>query len=692
MKIVDLGDFTVDTQARRLYRQSEELAAEPKVIEVLCYFIQHADRFVSLQELHQQVWQGRVVTDTAVRRTISKLRTLLGDNDTEQPKYIRSQMKRGYQLVCPALPGEESAVQSHAAVETNAAKKNKLIQSHWLKQLVAGSVVSALVLVVAFVLLASPVHLHTDYLQVELDIPGQKASLALSPDGHYQAFVGRVNSGDKWQLYLHNRQKGQLAKVSTPVPHVRFVDFVANGAAMAYVGFRQNVAELYIQPVADLAAKPQQYVLPGLSILAGPLALPNNQMLIAGGESYNGNIHYYQLDISTGQYSQFSFSSAASVQDAYARLSPDKRQIALIRANIAEQKLYLQIYRLADRELLVEQQLSDKLIDMRLAWLANNALLIRQKNQFVWFDIDKGQLNALDIPAENIREFIPDQNGRLVAIYRKPTEQHLFRTSWPYNDGFSEHLQLNTQVQSVQFSHDSSYYWLTEQVGSYYQLSRYFKDTAKKQLVMQSEAPFTLLDQSAPSLLLIKRLNRLELMDTSNGDIVHLSLSTQLVDQGVFSPDGQSVLFAAASGGQWQILQYNLRQATQQVVLNEYRYLQPYNNGYVAASVDGSLWLLDNNMQPLTSLYQGIHFDLDYHIALRGDDLNVLHRNLMSDWELVSINLKTNDKWQRKLTYSEFSAQYSLDPTGKELLFFKPKVDNNHVVSFGYNFGYNSLL
>ncbi|MDP5190528.1 winged helix-turn-helix domain-containing protein, partial [Rheinheimera baltica] len=307
MKIVDLGDFTVDTQARRLYRQSEELAAEPKVIEVLCYFIQHADRFVSLQELHQQVWQGRVVTDTAVRRTISKLRTLLGDNDTEQPKYIRSQMKRGYQLVCPALPGEEPAVQSHAAVETNAAKKNKLIQSHWLKQLVAGSVVSALVLVVAFVLLASPVHLHTDYLQVELDIPGQKASLALSPDGHYQAFVGRVNSGDKWQLYLHNRQKGQLAKVSTPVPHVRFVDFVANGAAMAYVGFRQNVAELYIQPVADLAAKPQQYVLPGLSILAGPLALPNNQMLIAGGESYNGNIHYYQLDISTGQYSQFSF-------------------------------------------------------------------------------------------------------------------------------------------------------------------------------------------------------------------------------------------------------------------------------------------------------------------------------------------------------------------------------------------------
>lgn len=692
MKIVDFGEFTVDTQARRLYRQSEELAAEPKVIEVLCYFIQHADRFVSLQELHQQVWQGRVVTDTAVRRTISKLRILLGDNDTEQPKYIRSQMKRGYQLVCPALPGKEDGILPHIRVEPNTEQKNKLIQMNWLRNLVVGSALSALVLIVAFLLLASPVHLHTDYLQLELDIPGQKASLALSPDGQFQAFVGRVSSGDNWQLYLHNRQKGQLSKVSTPVPHVRFVDFVANGKSMAYVGFRQNVAELYIQSLEDLTAQARQIVLPELSILAGPLALPDNQMLIAGGDSYNGNIHYYQLDITTGQHTQFSFSSAASVQDAYARLSPDKRQIALIRANIAERKLYLQIYRLADRELLVERQLSDKLIDMRLSWLANDVLLIKQQHRFVWFDMKEGKLHPLDISAENIREFVPDQNSRFVAIYRKPTEQHLYRTSWPYNDSFSQHLQLNTQVQSVQFSHDNSYYWLTEQVGNYYQLSRYYQETAKKQLVMQSEAPFTVLDQAEPSLMLIKRLNRLELMDTSNGDIVHLSLSTQQVDQGVFSQDGQSVLFAAASGGQWQILQYNLRQASQQIVLSDYRYLQPYHNGYVAASADGSLWLLDSSMQRLTELYKGVHFDLDYHIALRGDQLSVLHRNLMSDWELVSIDLQTNQKWQRKLAYSEFSSQFSLDPTGKELLFFKPKVDNNQLVSFGYNFGYNSLL
>ena len=100
MSIVSIGEFTVDINERRIFKLQDEQAVEPKVIEVLCYLIEHRERFVSLKELHENIWAGRVVTDTAVRRTISKLRTLLDDNETENPRYIKSQMKRGYQLVC----------------------------------------------------------------------------------------------------------------------------------------------------------------------------------------------------------------------------------------------------------------------------------------------------------------------------------------------------------------------------------------------------------------------------------------------------------------------------------------------------------------------------------------------------------------------------------------------------------------
>lgn len=93
MSLVTIGEFTVDVEERRIYNQQGECLVEPKVIDVLCYLIMHADRFVSQKELHAEVWTGRIVPDTTVRRTISKLRAVLGDSDTENPRHIKSQMK-----------------------------------------------------------------------------------------------------------------------------------------------------------------------------------------------------------------------------------------------------------------------------------------------------------------------------------------------------------------------------------------------------------------------------------------------------------------------------------------------------------------------------------------------------------------------------------------------------------------------
>ena len=72
MALLNFGGFRLDVDARRIYSTDGELAVEPKVIEVLCYLIQHRDRLVPLAELHAEVWAGRVVTDTAVRRTDRK--------------------------------------------------------------------------------------------------------------------------------------------------------------------------------------------------------------------------------------------------------------------------------------------------------------------------------------------------------------------------------------------------------------------------------------------------------------------------------------------------------------------------------------------------------------------------------------------------------------------------------------------
>ena len=96
--LVKLGEFELDTVSQSLHKNGKVITLEPKVYQLLTYFYEHQGRVISLEELHQNIWPGQIVTDTAVRRTVSKLRSALDDTDPQNPTYIYSVMKRGYRF------------------------------------------------------------------------------------------------------------------------------------------------------------------------------------------------------------------------------------------------------------------------------------------------------------------------------------------------------------------------------------------------------------------------------------------------------------------------------------------------------------------------------------------------------------------------------------------------------------------
>jgi len=90
---------TQEVEEKSISKDEQVTYLEPKMMQVLSYLIEQQPRVVSLEELHSNVWQNQIVTDTAIRRVISKLRNAFLDTDTKNPKYIKSQMKRGYQFI-----------------------------------------------------------------------------------------------------------------------------------------------------------------------------------------------------------------------------------------------------------------------------------------------------------------------------------------------------------------------------------------------------------------------------------------------------------------------------------------------------------------------------------------------------------------------------------------------------------------
>ena len=71
---------------------------EPQAFDVLVYLVRHRDRVVSKDELMDQVWGGRFVSETAVTSRIKQTRRAVGD-DGESQRVIRTLHGRGYRFV-----------------------------------------------------------------------------------------------------------------------------------------------------------------------------------------------------------------------------------------------------------------------------------------------------------------------------------------------------------------------------------------------------------------------------------------------------------------------------------------------------------------------------------------------------------------------------------------------------------------
>ncbi|MGD8570774.1 MAG: winged helix-turn-helix domain-containing protein [Gammaproteobacteria bacterium] len=99
MKMTRFGDFELDTAARQLLLNGEEISMQPKVFDLLCYLVDHQDRVVDKEELLEQFWPGVIVTDASLQRAISFARNALRSGGMEN--VIRTYSRRGYRFVLP---------------------------------------------------------------------------------------------------------------------------------------------------------------------------------------------------------------------------------------------------------------------------------------------------------------------------------------------------------------------------------------------------------------------------------------------------------------------------------------------------------------------------------------------------------------------------------------------------------------
>src|SRR6266566_4738818 len=91
-------DYILDSGRRELSRNSERIALEPQVFDLLLYLVQNRERVVTKDDLITAVWKGRIVSDSTLTTRINAARKAVGDNGGRQA-LIKTYPRRGVRFV-----------------------------------------------------------------------------------------------------------------------------------------------------------------------------------------------------------------------------------------------------------------------------------------------------------------------------------------------------------------------------------------------------------------------------------------------------------------------------------------------------------------------------------------------------------------------------------------------------------------
>lgn len=109
--IYEFDGFTINTAKREVRRGSDPVKLEPRSYELLAYFVEHRDRAIGKDELQDEIW-GTIVSDSAMTRSVMKLRQSLGDTDGTIVETVRG---FGYRFVADVTSPREPAVSAAPA-------------------------------------------------------------------------------------------------------------------------------------------------------------------------------------------------------------------------------------------------------------------------------------------------------------------------------------------------------------------------------------------------------------------------------------------------------------------------------------------------------------------------------------------------------------------------------------------------
>lgn len=565
----------------KLCIEEELIELEPKVFEVLEYLYNNQDRYISINELHDEVWAGVLVSDAAVRRCISKLRQAFKD-DPKQPHFIQHVSKRGYKLVCNANTCKTTQCPSQGHGNHQCSQWQAKKSSHLSPYLL----LLALPLLALFVPLSQQTSISAQPL-VQTTVGADQLSFAESTSG-LSAYAAKLNGEQDYSIILSNQGTGTESVIMENVNWPDAMAFSHSGERLFIsdvVKGNSTIIEYNIQTGQTRHIIDPQFLI--ADIFLGPT---EDTLYFLGASHAQSAFHLYQYSHKTGTIEAVIKNAESYINFFAGAVSTQQDKIALLVFDSLAEHSYIEIYDLRSLQRIGLVPHSSKLID--LDWRDNNTLLIATEQGVIEHNLEQQMQTHLADDFVYMLSYQP-QSQQLHMLSELKKGAFFLELTLPLNSTPKRKLyHFDSDIQSlINISDDGSFIAKIQHQDNTQIVKFQSSMPNKKGVLLQSTDKLTDLSHARKAqAFAVKQDKTIIKVDyTHSSPITESIRHTATPHSVVIASDGKAVYFTAKSDSQWLVYRWEHNELTH--LFSGFKFVREFEGNLLLANIEGELFI-----------------------------------------------------------------------------------------------------
>lgn len=556
--------FVFCEKQQTLSIEQEVQQLEPMVVELLAYFCRHTNQVISRDQLIEEVWQGRVITDNAVTKVINKLRKNLND-DPRKPRFIATLPKKGYKFIAAATEWFEentATLVNNKTPQTSPVElPAQILPLSKDKILIIMLGLMALLVWIVFQFQNHKTHAPTTQVKALTRSAGNEAWPQVSPDGNYLAFM------EFREERIHLWVKSLVDETSVEITHgeknelgVGPAAWNSDGSKLVYLVASSDSCQYYIRDFSGLILGEPTLIHNCPAGSYGRISFTHDDNRVVYTESDNSPYTLFELNLATGVKRRLNQPEQFIGGNSQFDLHPTKNTLLISSPDKQQWEGYYSLDLETDELTLLFKQ--DAYICCGIWDHSGERVVLMGEHpayQLVSYDLNGRDKQVLYSGSQQLRTPLRHANGKdymFIAgymnqnalYYNFENQSDIFVANTSVDDRLAVFSQHNNQIAYIGLSTGNEEVWFTDRQGSQLVKLTQFND---------SRHIISLLWSFSGDYLLGLALNQIYLIDSKTGSSEVLKIP-QVEIRGLSWKSEKVISYSTKSKDGWRVNYYDL--------------------------------------------------------------------------------------------------------------------------------------